>query len=39
MLYIGRGIWRGANPGFGNQNLTDQALISPAFTFGATLNR
>jgi hypothetical protein len=39
VLYIGRGIWRGANPGLGNQGLFDQSLISPAFTFGATFNR
>jgi hypothetical protein len=39
VLYIGRGIWRGANPGQGNQNLVDQAVISPAFTFGMAFNR
>ncbi len=39
VLYIGRGIWRGANPGQGNQNLFDQAIVSPAFTFGMAFNR
>lgn len=39
VLYIGRGIWRGANPGQGNQNLVDQSIISPAFTFGMAFNR
>ncbi len=39
VLYIGRGVWRGANPGLGNQNLVDQAIVSPAFTFGAAFNR
>jgi len=39
LLYIGRGVWRGANPGIGPQNVNDQAIVSPAFTFGATFNR
>lgn len=39
MLYIGRGVWRGANPGFGPQNNQNQDVVSPALTFGATFNR
>lgn len=39
VLYIGRGVWRGANPGLGDQNQVDQAVVSPAFTFGAAFNR
>ena len=39
LLYVGRGIWRGANPGLGNQNSVNQDLVSPAFTLGATMNR
>lgn len=39
VLYIGRGVWRGSNPGFGDQNSVDQSVISPAFTFGVTMNR
>ncbi|MDZ4852598.1 MAG: hypothetical protein SGI77_25190 [Pirellulaceae bacterium] len=39
VLYIGRGIWRGANPGLGDQNVVSQDMISPAFTFGAAFNR
>lgn len=39
VIYIGRGIWRGANPGLGDQNAVNQDMISPAFTFGATMNR
>ncbi len=38
-FYVGRGIWRGANPGLGGQNNQDQNLISPALTFGAYFNR
>lgn len=39
VIYIGRGIWRGANPGLGDQNAVNQDMISPAFTFGAAFNR
>ena len=39
VLYIGRGVWRGSNPGFGPQNENDQNIVSPAWTFGATFNR
>jgi len=39
VLYVGRGIWRGANPGLGPQNENDQNIVSPAWTFGATFNR
>jgi len=39
LIYVGRGVWRGANPGVGPQNANDQAIVSPAFTFGATFNR
>jgi hypothetical protein len=39
VIYIGRGIWRGANPGRGDQNAVDQDMISPSFTFGAAFNR
>jgi opacity protein-like surface antigen len=34
-----RGIWRGANPGFGDTNLNDQSVILSGVTFGVTLNR
>lgn len=34
-----RGIWRGANPGYGPQNRNDQDLILSGVTFGVTLNR
>jgi hypothetical protein len=39
IIYIGRGVWRGANAGVGDQNAVDQDIISPAFTFGASFNR
>jgi hypothetical protein len=39
VIYIGRGIWRGANPGLGDQNAVSQDIVSPAFTFGAAFNR
>jgi hypothetical protein len=39
VLYVGRGIWRGSNPGLGPQNENDQNIVSPAWTFGATFNR
>ncbi len=39
VLYIGRGVWRGSNPGQGPQNENDQNIVSPAWTFGATFNR
>ena len=39
VIYIGRGVWRGANPGLGDQNAVNQDMISPAFTFGAAFNR
>ncbi len=39
VIYIGRGVWRGANPGLGDQNAVNQDMVSPAFTFGAAFNR
>ncbi len=39
VLYVGRGVWRGANPLQGPQNENDQDIVSPAWTFGATFNR
>jgi hypothetical protein len=40
MLYFGRGIWRGStSTEGGNQNMNNQNLVMPAFTFGVALNR
>jgi hypothetical protein len=40
MLYFARGIWRGSTlTEGGNQNLNNQNLVMPAFTFGLALNR
>lgn len=33
------GIWRGANPSYGNTALSDQDVQIAGFTFGLTLNR
>lgn len=39
VLNFASGIWRGANPGFGDVNLHDQDVQMAGFTFGATFNR
>jgi hypothetical protein len=39
VLNFASGIWRGANPGFGNVNLSDQDVQLAGFTFGLELNR
>lgn len=39
VLNFASGIWRGANPGFGNTNLSDQDVQMAGFTFGITVNR
>jgi len=40
MLYFGRGIWRGStSTEGGDQNMNNQTLVMPAFTFGVALNR
>lgn len=39
VINFASGIWRGANPGFGNVNLHDQDVQMAGFTFGATINR
>ncbi|MDX1926409.1 MAG: BBP7 family outer membrane beta-barrel protein [Pirellulaceae bacterium] len=39
VINFARGIWRGANPGFGTVNDHDQDVQLAGFTFGLTLNR
>lgn len=39
VLNFAKGIWRGANPGFGNINEHSQDVQMAGFTFGLTLNR
>jgi len=39
VLDFAKGIWRGANPGFGNINEHSQDVQMAGFTFGLTLNR
>jgi hypothetical protein len=39
VLDFAKGVWRGANPGFGNVNDHSQDVQIAGFTFGLTLNR
>jgi hypothetical protein len=41
ILYVGRGVWRGATPSSGDATIAskDQHLIMPGFTAGLTWNR
>ncbi len=39
VIDFAKGIWRGANPGFGNVNDHSQDVQLAGFTFGITLNR
>jgi hypothetical protein len=39
VIDFAKGIWRGANPGFGNVNDHSQDVQLAGFTFGLTLNR
>ncbi|MCA9130112.1 MAG: BBP7 family outer membrane beta-barrel protein [Planctomycetales bacterium] len=39
VLDFAKGIWRGANPGFGNTDLHDQDIQMAGYTFGLSINR
>ncbi len=39
VINFAKGIWRGANPGFGDINRNDQDVQLAGFTFGLELNR
>ena len=39
VIDFAQGIWRGANPGFGNVAVQDQNVLLAGFTFGFEVNR